>query len=243
MIWDVSDRGIMTLVLCTVVMIVLCTPLYAGMNLQNEDLDMGTHDYIMDKQQSLNCSMVQMNDSELSDVTAAGFSSFEWEDSVAKAYFNIQTSTFTEIQSLKMGFYNSGWDEDWTNVSLGSASEDLLIKGVFIEASFSNLTDPENRSLDSLRIGTPSLTGPITANFNSFSGCIQTAGTTIVNQSRGPLNSGLLTTIYSNPNHNDNDNNQFFMQLSKSGTAATPGVPAAPAGWWFYWGNATITTH
>ena len=240
---NLLNKGCLTLVLTAVALIVMSTPLYSAENKQ--DTEMTAHDYILDRQQSFNCSMVQMKDDELSDVTAAGFSSFTLNDltGVTRAYLNIEAQTFTEIQSLKMGYYNGGWDEEWAGVSLGSSTESLTCKGLYIEAGFTDIANSTgNRNLDFLRVGTPSMTGPITANFNSFSGCIKTAGVTdpIVNQSRGPINSGDLTTIYSNPGHN-NDNSEFFMQLSKTGTAGTSNVPAAQAGWWFYWSNATVT--
>jgi len=224
--WNKWIRGFLTLILSMVVMIMLSAPLYADVNVQ--DLEMGTHDYIIDKQQSFNCSMVQMSDNELSDVTAAGFSSFTWDNSipdisVATAYLNIQTSTFTEIQSLKMGYHNSGWDEDWTNVSLGSSTQDLVCKGFTIQASFSNLTDPATRTLNSLTVGTPSMTGPISAYFNSFTGHIgngtDTGG---VDYTRTDLSSSgtVVRTIYSN-------SDKFYIQLSSTG-------------WLFYWRNGTL---
>jgi len=221
MIWNECNRGLLTLVLSTVVMIMLSVPLYAGANVQ-DDMEIGSHDYIMDKQQSFNCSMVQMSDNELSDVTAAGFSSFTWNNNVATAYLNIQTSTFTEIQSLKMGYYNNGWDEDWTNVSLGSSTQDLVCKGFNIQASFSNLTDPATRTLDSLTVGTPSMTGPITATFNSFTGQINNGGTVVLDAVRQNLGTATINST----------NSQFYIQLSAGGTHP---------GWYFYWSNATIT--
>ncbi|MGI6396909.1 MAG: hypothetical protein ACOX3E_06835 [Desulfomonilia bacterium] len=66
-----------------------------------------------------------------------------------------------------------GWDENWEGVSLGSATESLVCKGLYIEAGFSNMTDPANRQLNFVRVGTPSMTGPISANFISFSGHIE----------------------------------------------------------------------
>jgi hypothetical protein len=171
-------------------------------------------------------AFTEMTDDELSQVTGAGFSSFSLENDVAKAYFNIEAKTFTEIASVKMGYYDNGsgfgWDQDWVNVSLGSATEDLVCKGFYIEAKFTNLSDPATRSLDYIKIGTPSMTGPITATFNSFSGRIENPGGVLVDGQR--LNLG-RNTIYST-------NSEFYLQLSKSGTQA---------GWWAYWNNATIT--
>ncbi len=73
-----------------VVFIMMSVPIHAAENMQ--DTEMTAHDYILDRQQSSNCSMVQMNDDELSDVTAAGFSSFTLQDNVTKAYFNIEAA-------------------------------------------------------------------------------------------------------------------------------------------------------
>jgi len=69
-------------------------------------------------------------------------------------------------------------------------------------------------------VGTPSMTGPISANFISFSGRIEnpTDGV-LVDGSR--LNLG-QRTIYCN-------NSEFSVTLDRT------------TGWWFHWGNATIT--
>jgi hypothetical protein len=167
-----------------------------------------------------------MTDEELSQVTGTGFSSFTLENDVAKASFNIEARTFTEIQSLKMGYYNDGtslgWDEDWTNVSLGSATEDLVCKGLYIEAKFTNLSDPATRTLDYIKVGTPSMTGPISATFNSFSGHIENPTDGVLVDGRR-LNLGQKTIT--------STNSEFYLQLSRTG---------AQAGWWVYWNNATI---
>jgi len=167
--------------------------------------------------------MWEMEDEELSEVTGEGFSSFTLENEVARAYFNINAATFTEIDSLKMGYYDDGvsygWDEDWVGVSLGSASESLVCKGLYIEAGFSNIADPDNRTLNYLKVGTPDMTGPISANFISFSGHIENSGVVLVDGRR--LNLG-QRTIYST-------NSEFNMTLDKDD------------GWWFHWDNATIT--
>jgi len=229
--WN-ANRGWLTFVVSLVVFILMITvPLYAAEN--NQDTEISAHDYLLDRQQSFNCSMVQMNDDDLSSVTAAGFSSFTLQDGVTRAYFNIAASTFTEIESLKMGYYNNGittaWDEDWTNVSLGSSTEDLLCKGLYIEASFTNITDSATRALNSIKVGTPSMTGPITATFNSFSGRIED-GTGVPFMLGGqPIDGHRITTLGTRTIYSNND--EFSMQLSNSGPQK---------GWWFFWKNATV---
>jgi hypothetical protein len=226
-------RAQLTLVSTLIVLVIMSMPLFAATDVQ--DPDMGTHDYIMDKQQSYNCSMVQMNDNELSDVTAAGFSSFTLTDKVTRAYFNLETQTFTEIQSLKMGYYNNdsttGWDEDWTGVKLGSATEDLVLKGLYVEAGFTDIANSSGaRTLDYFKIGTQHMTGPISATFNSFSGRIEDGfgnpvvfnGTTIDGQRITTLGT---RTIYSN-------NDEFYLQLNNKSVSG--------GGWWFFWKNASV---
>jgi len=168
--------------------------------------------------------MWEMEDEELSEVTGEGFSSFTLENDVARAYFNINAATFTEIDSLKMGYYDDGvsygWDEDWVGVSLGSASESLVCKGLYIEAGFSNIADPDNRTLNYLKVGTPDMTGPISANFISFSGHIENPIDGVLVDGRR-LSLG-TRTIYST-------NSEFNITLDKDD------------GWWFHWDNATIT--
>jgi len=223
--WKVN-RGRLTFVVTMVVFIMMSVPIYAAEN--NQDTEMTMHDYILDRQQSF-CSMVQMKDDELSDVNAAGFSSFTLTDDVTRAYFNVEAQTFTEIQSLKMGYYNNGWDEDWTNVSLGSSTEDLICKGLYIEASFSNITNSATRALNSIKVGTPSMTGPITATFTSFSGRIED-GTGVPFMLGGqPIDGHRITTLGTRTIYSNND--EFSMQLSNSGPQK---------GWWFFWKNATV---
>ena len=104
--------------------------------------------------------------------------------------------------------------------SLGSASEGLVCRGLFIEAGFQNITNPETRRLSTLKVGTPDMTGPISANFISFSGRIENPTDGVLVDGRR-LNLG-VRTIYST-------NSEFSMSLDRD------------VGWSFYWSNATIT--
>ncbi|HLZ19888.1 MAG TPA: hypothetical protein VKO67_09755, partial [Smithellaceae bacterium] len=63
-----------------------------------------------------------LSDSELASIYAYGFSTFTFDGGLATINFNNLTiRTFTEIESMKTGYYNNGtttgWDNDWTNVS------------------------------------------------------------------------------------------------------------------------------
>lgn len=202
-------RGWITLILATAILILMASPVHAFSVLSDQDL---------------------------SEVYAEGYSSFTLETDVldptkttARALLNIETRTFTEIDSLKMGYYEKvpgsgfGWDEDWTNVSLGSATEDLVCKGLFIEAKFSNLSDPATRTLEYIKVGTPHMTGPITAEFNSFSGRIE-------NGTGGLVYEGVRQNLGKNTIYSNND--EFYLELTATGSQA---------GWHVFWKNATIT--
>lgn len=178
-------------------------------------------------------AMNELSDEQLHEVTGAGFSSFTLTEgpteTVARAYFNILARTYTEIDSLKMGYYDDGatlgWDQDWTNVSFGTPDTDLVVRGFYIEASFSNITDPANRTLNSVKVGTSSMTGTISAEFNSFSGLIRdTGGVDLVNAHRVNLGSATITC----------NGSAFSASLNMNGTEK---------GWWMYFDNAGITYH
>jgi hypothetical protein len=175
--------------------------------------------------------MWEVDDQKLSEVTGEGFSSFTMTDdgaggATARAFFNITASTFTEIDSLKMGYYDngsgSGWDEDWTGVSLGSSTEDLVCRGLFLEAGFSNISNPGSRTLNYLKVGTPSMTGPISANFNSLTGSITDAG---------------VTTTYNRTNLGPQT---IFSNAGSFSVTVGGGTNGAPTGWRTDWGNAHI---
>ncbi len=173
--------------------------------------------------------MLAVSDDELAEVTGEGFSSFNIinENStfdLTRIELDIITSTYTQIDSLKMGYYDNGtglgWDEDWTGVSLGSSTEDLVCNGIYIEAKFANIADAATRRLDYVKIGSPDMTGPVSATFNSFTGRIENPiDGVLVDGAR--LNLG-TRTIYSN--HGD-----FSVTLHRED------------GWRVDFKNATIT--
>jgi hypothetical protein len=131
-----------------------------------------------------------MNDDEMTEIYATGFSSFEILSDgtidTARAWFNIQAYTFTEIDSLKLGYHNNynykdptpgfGWDEDWVGVQIGgdlnNPAEDFYAEGFYFEADFTDIDDPSIRELKSVRFGFDYVQGPISADFINFSGTI-----------------------------------------------------------------------
>ena len=118
----------------------------------------------------------ELSDGELATVYAYGFSTFSLTGNIVKLDFTgVTLSTYTDISSMKMGYYTKGtlgWDNDWTGVKLGTLGADLVVTGLYIEAGFTSINNSATRTLDYMRIGTTNLTGDIRATFNSFSGTI-----------------------------------------------------------------------
>ena len=164
--------------------------------------------------------MAIMSDEALSDTYATGFSNFSVTGGVANAWFNVNAATYTEIDSMKMGYHDQydyknptpsfGWDQDWTTVKLGQDdSNHLLTEGIYIEAGFTNIDNPATRTLDYVTIGIDKLNGQMSADFNSFSGNIDDGDGTSPEISGHGLNLGNRTLNFVNA--------AFEFSLSASG--------------------------
>lgn len=167
--------------------------------------------------------MHELSDREMAAVYAYGFSTFSLTGDLARVDFNnVTMRTWTEISSMKMGYYSNGttaWDNDWTNISLGTSGNDLVAQGLYIEAKYSNMTDPASRQLEYIRIGTTNLTGTVSADFNSFSGTLDNGVTT---HSRTNLGTATITAAQTG----------FYLSLERSGSQM---------GYSFHWVSATKT--
>jgi hypothetical protein len=178
---------------------------------------------------SLCAGMHELSDGEMAVIYAQGFSTFTLSTDtngnslVALNFSGVTLSTWTEIQSMKMGYYLKGttaWDNDWTNVSLGTSSTDLVAQGLYIKAGFSgDITNPATRQLEYVQIGTTSLTGTVSANFNSFSGSLDNG---VTNINRTNLGAATITS----------SGGGFYLSLQRSGSQM---------GYTFNWGSATRT--
>jgi len=123
--------------------------------------------------------MTPMTDEELSAISGHGFTRFTLTQEngldVARMDINFRAGTFTEIESMKMGYYDGGWDESWLGVSMGSSANDLALGGFYFEAQFIDINDASTRQLQRVTIGWQSVTGTVAADFSSFTGHIRGA--------------------------------------------------------------------
>ncbi len=135
------------------------------------------------------CEMRALNDSEMHDIYAEGFSEFtlveDGAESTMNLWFNINTAQYTTIDTLKLGYHDQynykspdpefGWDHDWRDVSIGTGVEpenNYITEGFFLKAVFENFDDPNLRQLKSVTWGVDRAEGQIHAQFNSFTGTI-----------------------------------------------------------------------
>jgi hypothetical protein len=127
--------------------------------------------------------MHELSNGDMAAVYAQGFSSFTLStdangyDLVKLNFSGVTLSTWTQMDEMSMGLYlkagTTAWDNNWTNVSLGSAKTDLVAVGLYIDAGFSGgIGNTGTRQLEYVNIGTTSLTGTVTADFNSLSGTV-----------------------------------------------------------------------
>lgn len=121
-----------------------------------------------------------LEDKALSDVTASGFSQFTLTRGavdIARIDLNLAVSTYTEAQSLQMGYWDNGsgrnWDQNWQTLALGSQANDLVLNGFVLETTFNDISDPANRTLQSITMGFSDVTGTISADLTSFTGTIK----------------------------------------------------------------------
>ncbi len=122
-----------------------------------------------------------LGDAELAAVAGRGLVGISVVDGTARIDLNARVSTFTESDSLKAGYYDDevlglGWDQDWTQVSLGTAQQEAAFGGLYLEAQFNNFDDPATRSLSRFTFGTADFSGALEAMFVSFSGDVRVDG-------------------------------------------------------------------
>lgn len=121
---------------------------------------------------ALHADLKELSGEQMAAITGSGFSNFIVDGNRVRADFNIAAQTYTEIESFKLGYWDNGsgigWDQDWTQVSMGTSEEDMSLNGFYIEATFENLADPTNRRLLSVFFGFNQASGDLTADFVSM---------------------------------------------------------------------------
>lgn len=203
--------------------------------------------------------MHELSEGEMAAVNGSGFSSFTLDNSgLATLNFpGIYLSTYTQIDSLKMGYYNNGsglgWDQDWQDKvppgtgknSFGASGNgnDLTFNGIYIQAKFENVDLP-SRQLDYVKIGTTNLSGDISGYFNKLSSTFDSLTGTVYKDGSLMTYSGVPATFSRNMVSVSSgsspslttitaNNTGFYLCLDRTGTSN-------PLGYSLHWDTATI---
>jgi hypothetical protein len=194
------------------------------------------------------CELEAMNDDEMLNIYATGFADFQINDltgtlSETVALFNIQAYTFTEIDSLKLGYHDEydyknptptyGWDEDWENVQIGGdlndPSQDFFGEGFYFAATFDNINTPATRELKSVRFGFNYVQGDISANFINYSGTIDDSNDNTPEYNGHIMNLGPVT-ITADPTNSGNGGMEISLNIENY-----------DKGYWVTFDNAVVT--
>ena len=195
------------------------------------------------------CELKAMNDDEMLDIYATGFAEFQINDlgygnlTETVALFNIQAYTFTEIDSLKLGYHDEynykdptpsfGWDEDWENVQLGGSltdpSQDFFGEGFYFAVTFTDINNSANRELKSFRFGFDYVQGPISADFINYSGTIDDSNDNTPEYNGHILNLGPVT-ITADPGNTGNGGMEISLNIENY-----------DKGYWVTFDNAVVT--
>lgn len=207
------------------------------------------------------CELEAMSDAELSAVYAqsfgdnhpiSGFSNFIIDDldddgfeDDTLAIFNIYTTTYMEIDSLKLGYHDeydyknptptAGWDQNWEDIQIGGdyedPSQDFQGSEYYLRADFQNIDDPDNRTLEAIVFGANNVSGDISANFIKFSGMIDNSDDNTPEYHGHGMNLG-NATITAGDLNDDGDFSEFEISLTLDGY---------DKGYWVKFSEATVT--
>jgi hypothetical protein len=193
------------------------------------------------------CGMQSLDESEMHDIYAEGFSEFTLSrhgignaDATMELWLNINTAQYTTIDTLKLGWHDQynykdptpsfGWDHDWNNVSIGSSvdpADNFYTEGFYFKAEFEDFDDPTRR-LKSVTYGFNYAKGDIHADFDSYTGTIDDGdGLPEYHGHRLNLGPGTITADW-------DDSRRGGLELSLS-------IDNPYAGYWMTFDNARFT--
>lgn len=134
-----------------------------------------------------------MSDEELSNTNAQAFFSITQtsnqygSQNVITLNLGARVDVLSHIDSFKIGYWNNsgwGWDYNVTNYYFGGSDQDtnanatpLVLKGLFLQVGFDNISSATNRKLNYIDFGTMSASGPVTGSFRMLNALASNAGT------------------------------------------------------------------
>ena len=134
-----------------------------------------------------------MSDEELSNTNAQAFFSLTQNSNqygsqnVITLNLGARVDVLAHLDSFKIGYWNNGgwgWDYNATNFYFGGSNQDssasavpLVLKGLFLQVGFDNISSPTQRKLNYIDFGTMSASGPATGSFRMLNALASNAGT------------------------------------------------------------------
>jgi hypothetical protein len=134
-----------------------------------------------------------MSDEELSDTYAQAFFSLTQtsdqygSQNVITLNLGARVDVLAHVDSFKIGYWDNGgygWDYDVTNFYFGGSDQytsasavPLVLKGLFLQVGFDNISNSTTRKLNYIDFGTMSASGPVTGSFNMLNAMLTTAST------------------------------------------------------------------
>jgi hypothetical protein len=134
-----------------------------------------------------------MSDDELSATNAQAFFSIAQtsnqygSQNVITVNLGVRVDVLAHIDSFKIGYWDNGgngWDYDITNFYFGGSNQytsasavPLVLKGLFLQVGFDNISSSTDRRLNYIDFGTMSASGSITGSLNQLNAMLTTAST------------------------------------------------------------------
>lgn len=134
-----------------------------------------------------------MSDEELADTNAQAFftltqtSNQYGSQNVITLNLGARVDVLAHLDSFKIGYYDNGgwgWDYNVTNFYFGGSDQNtnssaapLVLKGLFLQVGFDNISNATTRKLNYIDFGTMSASGPVTGSFRMLNALATSAGT------------------------------------------------------------------
>jgi len=187
------SRGLFVLLTALILLFVSSSTSFAPMKIMDDSK--------FEKTKSVNFVEKKiMSDDELSATNAQAFfsltqaSDLYGSQNVITLNLGATVSVLTHLDSFNIGYYYNGstpqsgthwgWDYDMANFYFGgsnqytsASAEPLVLKGLFLQVGFDNISNSTTRKLNYIDMGTMSVSGPVTGSFNMLNAMLTTAST------------------------------------------------------------------
>ena len=179
------SRGLFVLLTALILLFVSSSTSFAPMKIDDSKFE---------KTKSINFVEKKiMSDDELSATNAQAFfniaqTSNEYgSQNVITLNLGARVDVIAHIDSFKIGYWDNGgngWDYDVTNFYFGGSNQytsasavPLVLKGLFLQVGFDNISNSTTRKLNYIDFGTMSASGSVTGSFNMLNAMLTTAST------------------------------------------------------------------